>query len=402
MSRRITWSVAAGATVLFALTGCTQQISGASAIQSAGQGRSLCSIVTEPVSKALEQAGITSVAPNAGGGSTCTWTDSQSGTSVTLAMVAEQLPEKDAAKDAETTAVPGAGAVTIVGPKEVRFTVDGRQFQLLVESDGPVDPSVLFRVLTAVSSALAGQGAALPAAPAQQAGDSEAPAGKGAGASTAVGDSTITVTDDKDRSVALRNSSGRVLGDEEIGLDNGQSVPLRTIATIGAKQTSTGTALDITLVDGNKVSGAISNALTFTGDSDAGYYSLYFKNITKVQFQRDLPFVATPDPKVGPWTAATVRVTAEDGTSHTVSATSFRALGDEQIGLDTGLQVPLQRIAKVEATHGSTGTDLEITLTNGKQVSGSISDAIEFSGDAPGGAPFKVYAEKVRTIDIKH
>jgi hypothetical protein len=398
MSRRITWSVAAGATVLFALTGCTQQISGASAVQSAGQGRSLCSIVTEPVSQALEQAGITSVAPNAGGGSTCTWTDSQSGTSVTLAMVAEQLPEKDA----ETTAVPGAGPVTIVGPKEVRFTVDGRQFQLLIESDGPVDPSVLFRVLTAVSSALAGQSAALPAAPAQQAGNSEAPAGTGAGASTAVGDSTITVTDDKDRSVALRNSSGRVLGDEEIGLDNGQSVPLRTIAAIAAKQTSTGTALDITLVDGNKASGVISEALTFTGDSDAGYYSLYFKHITKVQFQRDLPFVTTPDPKVGPWTAATVTVTAEDGKSNTVSATSFRALGDEEIGLDTGLQVPLQRIAKVEATHGSTGTDLEITLTNGKQVSGSISDAIEFSGDAPGGAPFKVYAEKVRTIDIKH
>jgi hypothetical protein len=398
MSRRITWSVAAGATVLFALTGCTQQISGASAIQSAGKGGDLCTIVTEPVSQALEQAGISSIAPTAGGGSVCTWTDSQSGTSVTLAMVAEQLPEKDA----ETTAVPGAGPVTIVGPKEVRFTVDGRQYQLLLESDGPVDPSVLFRVLTAVSSALAGQSAALPAAPAQQAGDSEAPAGNGAGASTAVGDSTITVTDDKDRSVALRNSSGRVLGDEEIGLDNGQSVPLRTIATIGAKQTSTGTALDITLVDGNKVSGAISSALTFTGDSDAGYYSLYFKNITKVQFQRDLPFVATPDPKVGPWTAASIKVTSEDGTSNTVSATSFRVLGDEEIGLDTGQQVPLQRIAKVEATHGSTGTDLEITLTNGKQVSGSISDAIEFSGDAPGGAPFKVYAEKVRTIDIKH
>ena len=396
MSRRITWSVAAGATVLFALTGCTQQISGASAIQSAGQGRSLCSIVTEPVSQALEQAGITSAAPNAGGGSTCTWTDSQSGTSVTLAMVAEQLPEKDA----ETTAVPGAGPVTIVGPKEVRFTVDGRQYQLLIESDGPVDPSVLFRVLTAVSSALAGQSAALPAAPAQQAGNSETPAGTGA--STAVGDSTITVTDDKDRTVALRNSSGRVLGDEEIGLDNGQSVPLRTIAAIVAKQTSTGTALDITLVDGNKASGAISKALTFTGDSDAGYYSLYFEHITKVQFQRDLPFVTTPDPKVGPWTAASVTVTSEDGTSNTVSATSFRALGDEEIGLDTGLQVPLQRIAKVEATHGSTGTDLVITLTNGKQVSGSISDAIEFSGDAPGGAPFKVYAEKVRAIDIKH
>ena len=398
MSRRITWSVAAGATVLFALTGCTQQISGASSIQSAGQGGSLCSIVTEPVSQALEQAGITSIAPTAGGGSTCTWTDSQSGTSVTLAMVAEQLPEKDA----ETTAVPGAGAVTIVGPKEVRFTIDGRQYQLLIESDGPVDPSVLFRVLTAVSSALAGQSAALPAAPAQQAGNSGAPAGTGTGASTAVGDSTITVTDDKDRSVALRNSSGRVLGDEEIGLDNGQSVPLRTIASIAAKQTSTGTALDISLVDGNKVSGVISEALTFTGDSDAGYYSLYFKHITAVQFQRDLPFVATPDPKVGPWTAAKVTVTSEDGTSNTVSATSFRALGDEEIGLDTGLQVPLQRIAKVEATHGSTGTDLVITLTNGKQVSGSISDAIQFSGDAPGGAPFKVYAEKVRTIDIKH
>jgi len=398
MSRRITWSVAASATILFALTGCTQQISGASSIQSAGQGGNLCAIVTEPVSQALEQAGISSVAPTAGGGTTCTWTDSQSGTSVTLAMVAEQLP----AKDAETTAVPGAGSVTIVSPEEVRFAVDGRQFQLLLESDGPADPAVLFRVLTAVSSALAGQSAALPAAPAPQAGNTGSPAGAGPGASTALGDSTVTVTDDKGRPVQLRNSSTRVLGDEEIGLDNGQSVPLRTIATIDAKQTSTGTTLAITLVDGKKVSGAISSALTFTGDSDAGYYSLYFENIAKVQYQRDLPFVATPDPKVGPWTAASVTVTSADGTSQTVTATSFRALGDEAISLDTGQQVALQRIAKVEATQLSTGTDLKITLTNGKKVAGSISGAIEFSGDAPGGAPFKVYASKVRTIEIKH
>ena len=68
MSRRITWSVAAGATFLFALTGCTQQISGTSSIPGAGQGGNICAIVTDPVSKALEQAGITSIAPIASGG----------------------------------------------------------------------------------------------------------------------------------------------------------------------------------------------------------------------------------------------------------------------------------------------------------------------------------------------
>jgi hypothetical protein len=400
MSRRITWSVAASATVLFALTGCTQQISGTSAIQNAGRGGNLCSIVTEPVSKALEQAGITSISPNAGGGTTCTWTDSQSGTSVTLAMMAEQLPEKDAAKDTEkdagTTAVPGAGSVTIVGPQEVRFTVDGRQFQLKLESDGPVDPSVVFRVLTAVSTALSGQGGALPAAPAGSAEPSS-----GTGASTTRGDSSVTVTDDEGRTVALRNSSTRIYGDEQIDLDTGQSVPLRTITTIDAKPTSTGIALDISLVDGKKVTGAVSSAIPVTGDSDAGHYSLDFGNITKVEFQRDLPFVATPDPKVGPWTAASVEVTSEDGTSKTVTAPSFRVYGDEEIGLDTGQQVSLQRIAKVDATHSSTGTDLKITLTNGKQVAGSVSDAIPFTGDVSGGGTFTVDAAKVRTIEVK-
>ncbi|MGI5125320.1 hypothetical protein ACQEVB_00770 [Pseudonocardia sp. CA-107938] len=395
MSRRITWSVAAGATFLFALTGCTQQIGGASAAQNAGQGRSLCAIVTEPVSKALEQAGVHSVAP-AAGGTTCTWTDSQSGTSVTLTQVADQRPEKDA----ETTAVPGAGTVTIVGPQEVRFTVDGRQFQLKLDSKGPVDPAVLFRILTAVSTALSGQSGALPAAPAPQQAGSTAPS-SGTGASTTRGDSSVTVTDDKGRTVVLRNSSTRVLGGEKIDLDSGQSVPLRTIATVDATKTSTGTSLVITLADGTKVTGPTGSYVTVSGDSDAGKYELPWVNITKVEFQRDHPFVTTPDPKLGPWTAAKVTIAAEDGTSKTVTGPSFRVLGGEEIRLDTGQQVSLQRIAKIETTHPTTGTELQITLANGKQVTGAIGDYIEFTGDAPGGGQIKLMSSEVKTVEVK-
>ena len=312
--------------------------------------------------------------------------------------MAEQAPDKDA----ETTAVPGAGPVTIVSPQEVRFTVEGRQFQLRLESDGPVDPSVLFRVLTAVSSALAGQGGALPAAPAPQAGGTDSTSGTATGTGTTRGDSTVTVTDDKGRTVALRNSSTRVLGGEKIDLETGQSVPLRTIATVNASRTTTGTALDITLVDGSTVTGPTGDYATVSGDSDAGRYELPWLNITKLEFQRDTSFVATPDPKLGPWTGASVTVTSEDGTSKTVTGPSFRVLGGESIRLDTGQEVSLKRIAKIGTSHPSTGTELDITLTNGKQVSGAIGDYIEFTGDAPGGGQFKVLSSEVRTVEVKH
>jgi len=63
--------------------------------------------------------------------------------------------------------------------------------------------------------------------------------------------------------------------------------------------------------------------------------------------------------------------------------------------------VSLQRIAKIDASHGSTGTELAITLANGKVVNGSISDYIEFSGDAPGGGAIKVMSSDVHTVEVK-
>jgi hypothetical protein len=362
MTRRIALVVAAGATALFSLSGCATQGLPA-AVQPATASSDLCSVLPQSVGQALEQAGVSAGAP-ASRDNACVWTDKQSGTTVSLSEV--KGGEKD---QAPTTAVPGAGPVSIVSPQEVRFTAGGKVYDITIDSTGTLDPTVLVRVVGAMAPALGSPGAAASAAPAP------------AGSSTEQGETTVTVTDDKGRTTDLQASTFRVMAGERFDLDSGQTVPLSTVTKVTAAHSSTGTAITLTLADGREVTGGQDNYVTFSGDSDFGKFEMRMMHLKSLEFRKDTPFVATPDPQLGPWDAATIAITKGDGSTATVPASSLRVVGSDYITLENGQDVPLQRIAGITAKHNSVGTMLKITMLNGTSVSGSVDDHVDFTAD---------------------
>lgn len=146
MSRRISLGVAAaGATLLFALTGCAAQqqapttptgsTSDTATGDSAGGGGSaggpagVCAVLAAPVTAALIQNGITATPVSDGSSDGCRWEDQASNTTVTLKVGAGDAPS-----GTDTVDVPGLGKVTVVGPGELAFSAAGATYDLTVES----------------------------------------------------------------------------------------------------------------------------------------------------------------------------------------------------------------------------------------------------------------------------
>jgi hypothetical protein len=391
MSRTISWGVAAGATLLISLTACAQPASG-NAI-AAGGPENVCSLVGTQVSAQLLQAGITATPTNNGSSSGCTWQDQASATTVTLTT--GNVGGKDG-QAVETTTVPGAGTVQIVGPGEVTFTAANRPWDLKVDSKNSdqVDTKTATALVVTISQTLGGGGAT--------AGATAAPTGAASSAVNTATESTTTVTDINDRTFDLRTSTistGQGSADA-LDLGNGQTVPMKTIARIVFSDAGRGdTFMDITTIDGKQAHGGAFGNHVIQGESDFGPFSQEVKSLKTVEFHRDVAFVATPDPTtLTPFDSAIATVVQTSGEKSAVKAPTLTFSGDG-ITLENGLTVQFRRIATVESVPVTDGQKLTITLVNGTTVAGTVNKDLTFTGDADTG-PLAATAGAVQSITI--
>ncbi len=393
MSRKLAWGVAAGATLLFALTGCSQPVQGAQ--PGAANPNDVCGLLAAPVTATLVQNGITATPVTGSAGSACRWQDQGSSTTVTLTTLSAPL----AAKDGQKLTVPGAGTVSVVAPGEVSFELGGRAWDLKVESPktGSENTRTATDLVTTVGGAIGGTGGQATA----QAGASGQKDGAPA-AGTEQKDATVTVTDAGGRTTELRLSTVHVATPDGIDLGNGQTVPLDKVrkAEFSDGGDVSNVAVKVTLTDGSTQTGKVFDYLAVDGDSDFGAFRQLVSKLKSVEFRRDTPFTATPDPQLAPWETSTIAVTDTTGKVSTVKAPSLRVIADPGVTLDNGQSVLFQRISRIDATRSSDDVmALDITLANGKKVSGGINAHVQVEGDTDGGH-LAITSDQLKSIVI--
>jgi hypothetical protein len=394
MSRKLAWGVAAGATLLFALTGCSQPVQAGPA--GAANPNDVCGVLAAPVTATLVQNGITATPVTGSAGSACRWQDQGSSTTVTLTTLSAPL----AAKDGQELTVPGAGTVSVVAPGEVSFELGGRAWDLKVESPKPGDANTKTAtdLVTTVGGAIGGLGGQAPATRAAASGQKDgAPA-----AGTEQKDATVTVTDTGGRTTDLRLATVHVATPDGIDLGNGQTVPLDKVTKVEFSDGGdvSNTAVKVTLTDGSTQTGKVFVDLAVDGDSDFGAFRQLVSRLKSVEFRRDTPFTATPDPQLAPWETSTITVTDTTGKVSTVKAPSLRVIADPGVTLDNGQSVLFQRISRIDATRASDDVmALDVTLANGKKVSGGIDAHVQVEGDTDGGH-LAITSDQLKSIVI--
>lgn len=392
MLRTMSWGVAAGATLLISLTACAVPGSPGAASTAGGAG-DVCGLLAAPVTAALVQNGITATPINDGTSAACQWKDPVSETTVTLKTDAAAGTGKDG-QAVETTTVPGAGEVTVVGPGEVTFTAAGRPWDLLVESKNSdeVDTKTATDLVAAITGAIGGG------------------TGTGAGAAgstssdtgTTQKDSTVTVTDTDGRTTDLMSSTVQVEGQDSVALGNGQTVPLNKVTKIEFSDADLSNRNGaFTLTDGQTTSGTVYFKSPVQGQSDFGSFRLTIDKVTSVEWKRDTPFEATPEPKLTPWGSATAVVTEVTGKTSNVKAPTLRFLSDNSVTLDNGQTVAFEKITKLEskADLDRNIAQITITLVTGRTVTGTADPHISTDGDTDG-ATFSSTLDQVKTITI--
>ncbi|MDN5857092.1 MAG: hypothetical protein L0H84_00580 [Pseudonocardia sp.] len=376
MSRKLSWGIAAGTTLLISLTGCSQQ---------AGTGgpTDVCGLLAAPVTAQLVAHGITATPVDDGTSTGCRWQDQASSTTVTLTA----LDSPATTKDGQTLDVAGVGEVAVLGPGELGFTAGGRSWDLKVDTSNPddVDTQIATDVVTAAGAVL--QGAGVPGS--GQGAPTAAPqAGGGASSGTEQKDATVTVTDENNRTTDLRLSTVRVTAVDGIALGNGQTVPQDRIARVEFSDNGdvSNMAVTVTLTDGATVTGNVFRYEGVEGGSDLGAFRQLVSKLKSVEFRRDTPFVATPAPQLPPFASATATVVERTGTTSKVKAPSLRFVADPGVTLDNGQSVLFEKIARIDAKLTSPDVvTVDITLVTGQKVSGGIDAHIPVEGDTDGG-----------------
>lgn len=108
-------------------------------------------------------------------------------------------------------------------------------------------------------------------------------------------DATAVITESDGSVLTVRANSVRWTPGatpEEIGLNNGQSVPIGKIKTIDVlKVEDAATAIRITLVDGRTIEGSVTGGRVdfgtrFEGESDVGKVSVRVSLVRRIAFQR--------------------------------------------------------------------------------------------------------------------